>query len=112
MQMELWKSYFVGYIHPTRNFELEEYDHLLKTAGFPSDSVKRRETTMAFGGRDEFHKWLQQLLPHLHYIPKESHVSFIDQIIDTHLRQFPNALQPSGAIHIPLPVLEVEAKKE
>jgi trans-aconitate 2-methyltransferase len=111
IQKEQWKSYYEGYVHPTRNYELVEYDQLLLSANFPSNSVRMHETTMVFDGRAELYMWLQQLLPHLHYIPRDSHELFLHQVIDTLLLQLPHMQQPSGTLHIPLPVLRVATKK-
>jgi hypothetical protein len=84
---------------------------LLQGACFPSNSVGMRETTLFFKERAELREWLKQLIPQLHYIPPEFHEMFLDQYIDTLLVQFPHPEQSSGAIPVPLPVLEVIARK-
>ena len=106
-----WKDYFKDYVHPARPYDTEEYNQLLSAANFTPLLVRMRETTMVFDGREQLLKWLQPLLPHLQWIPTNDHRALIDDIIDTLLSQHPQALHNSGAIHIPLPVLEVKAQK-
>jgi trans-aconitate 2-methyltransferase len=112
IENEFWKDDFVGYVHPTRNFALADYDMWLQSAQFSPHSVTMRETMMVFDGRTQLYKWLEQLLPHLKRLPASSHGLFVDQVIEALLHQLPHAVQLSGAIHIPLPVLEVNAQKD
>ena len=106
-----WSEARKKYVTPCGEYNVENYTELLHQAGLKPLSLCARISPMGFANRDELLQWLLQVLV-FEPLPSEAHVPFTHEVINALLVQHPRSSHPSGAITIPMPLLEVEARKE
>lgn len=107
-----WNN-FHGTLQPIGWFRFDEnrYVELLRQANFSPRLIEMKDVLTVYDDKMQLMQWLKLLLPLDPLSPQEQE-AFIWDVIDTVLLQHPQALQPSGAIHIPQAILLVKAQKE
>lgn len=105
-----WSRYFIGFEFPYTFPGVDEYQVMLKTAGF---TVKRLELVakdMSHDGRTGLAGWIRTTwLPYTHRIPEDLRESFIEAVCSSYLDQVP--LSADGKAHVAMVLLEVDAEK-
>jgi trans-aconitate methyltransferase len=106
-----WREARQKYVKPCVEYNIENYTELLHQAKLRPVSLCTRISSMGFANRDELLQWLLQVLV-FEPLPKKAHIFFTHEVINALLAQHPSSSHPSGAINIPMPLLEVEARKQ
>ena len=108
---ERWRSYFSGFSFPYRFFSPEEYEVLLREAGFIPKRLELIPKDMTQKGREGFAGWIRTTwLPYMERIPEQKRDLFVSDLIDAYLGEFP--MDREGLVHTRMVRLEVEAVKE
>ncbi len=106
-----WRSYFSGFSFPYRFFSPEEYEVLLREAGFIPKRLELIPKDMTQKGREGFAGWIRTTwLPYMERIPEQKRDLFVSDLIDAYLGEFP--MDKEGLVHTRMVRLEVEAVKE
>ena len=106
-----WRSYFSGFSFPYRFFSPEEYEVLLREAGFIPKRLELIPKDMTQKGREGFAGWIRTTwLPYMERIPEQKRGLFVSDLIDAYLGEFP--MDKEGLVHTRMVRLEVEAVKE
>ena len=67
---------------------LESFKELLLTAGFRILSLECKERSTTFT-RQSLKDFIKTWLPHLHYLPKDYHEAFLDDIVNDYVKIYP-----------------------
>ena len=111
MTEEKWGGYFNNFSSPFGLYTPEEYMPWLSEAYLKPIRVELLDKDMAHNGREGFYGWIKSTwLPYTQRVPGNLLDEFINQAIDTYLKD--NPADEKGVIHIEMKRLEVEAKKE
>jgi trans-aconitate 2-methyltransferase len=105
-----WRDYFLTHIEPCTVYEAEQYVIYLEQVGLAPVFVSSKEDTMLFEDKNQLFQWLLQVLD-LEKLPLNFHKAFIEEMIDTLISHYPQGFKESGAVHIPMSLLEIEARK-
>lgn len=105
-----WNGYFHGFSAPYTFWDREEYLRMLVGAGFRPLRVELVPKDMVHRGREGLAAWIRTTwLPFTQRIPEERRESFIADIVDRYLEEFPP--DGEGLVHVGAVRLEVEALK-
>ena len=103
-----WKSFFANFEFPYGFYGVEEYTQWLREAGLEPHRVELISKDMVYPHREGMAGWIRTTwLPYTERLPANLHRSFIDEMIETYLRDHPAAAD--GTIHTKMVRLEVEA---
>ena len=106
-----WRCYFSGFSFPYHFFSPEEYEVLLREAGFIPKRLELIPKDMTQKGREGFAGWIRTTwLPYMERIPEQKRDLFVSDLIDAYLGEFP--MDKEGLVHTRMVRLEVEAVKE
>ena len=105
-----WNQYFEGFSFTFGFFGTEEYRIWLRTGNLMPVRVELIGKDMVHRTPEEFAGWIRSTwLPYMQQVPRELQSRFIDSLYSQYCAMYPK--DSSGAIHIGMVRLEVEAKK-
>lgn len=106
-----WRGYFKEFIFPWKFYSADEYENLLKKAGFKITRLELVPKDMIHPGKEGFKSWLRTThgLPYKALLPSDLHETFIDAVAAEYLTLYP--LDNVGSAHVLMLRLEVEAVK-
>ena len=105
-----WKQYFANFQFAYGFYGPEEYNEWLLENGFTSVRAELIPKDGVHKSREAFAGWFRTTwIPWTNRVPDNLRSIFIDQVVDTYLQQHP--ADASGAVHVPMMRLEVEAQK-
>jgi trans-aconitate methyltransferase len=107
---ERWRPYFTGFSLPLTFYSPEEYEVLLRAAGFIPKRLELIHKDMTQKGREDYAGWIRTTWLWLtDRIPEHEREIFVSELIDAYLQEFPEDAE--GLIHTRMVRLEVEAVK-
>ena len=105
-----WQRYFSDFKSPYTFPSAEEYQVLLRDAGFLPLRVGLIQKDMTQEGKDGLCGWIRTTwLPYTERIPKDRRDRFISDLAESYLEKYPP--DSAGLIHVGMVRLEVEAFK-
>ncbi len=105
-----WKPYFTNMPEKKfRYYTCEEYEMLLANAGFIHINIKKQQHSYLFRSFSDLCLWLTPLLPMQKRLPVEKRETFISDIANEVLKDFPPHLD--GTITVKIEDLVIEASK-
>ena len=105
-----WGQYFTGFEFPFTFLGVDDYQVLLKEAGFSINRVELIPKDMTHDGKSGLEGWIRTTwLPYTGRIPKEQRDEFIAEVSSNYLDKVP--LTADGKVHVAMVMIEVEAKK-
>lgn len=105
-----WKDYFKDFSFPYGFYGDNEYNEWLTEAGFIIDNVQLIPKDMQHNGKDGLAGWFRSTwLPYLERIPQEQVEEFINEVLESYLKNFP--IDSNGKTHVKMMRLQVEAHK-
>ncbi|HVN49099.1 MAG TPA: SAM-dependent methyltransferase, partial [Bacteroidota bacterium] len=105
-----WKQYFEHFHFAYGFYGPEEYHRWLSDIGFTSIRAELITKDGVHKSREAFAGWFRTTwIPWTNRVPDNLRSIFIDQVVDTYLQQHPT--DASGAVHVQMMRLEVEAQK-
>ncbi len=107
MNDDNWRRFFEGFTFPYGFYGTTEYRVWLREAGLKSKRVELIAKDMKLN-KERLAGWIRTTwLPYTQKIPKALQETFITNIINRYVEKHP--ADPSGAVHIAMVRLEVEA---
>lgn len=106
-----WQSYFKSFQSTFRFEDLQEYIKYFENAGFSIVHAKNVPSVDPFVNREEAINWFRGTWPHIHYLPKELHKAFLNDMIDCYIRKRPTACSNDGVIYFYWGHYEIIAQK-
>jgi trans-aconitate methyltransferase len=108
MNRPAWRAYFRGFTKQGMVYRADEYEMLLRNAGFTPSRVEFVTEDVTHPGIDAlkgcaratWHRYTSR-------IPAELHDAFLDEVVQRFIEQYPP--DRSGQIHVRMNILEVEA---
>jgi trans-aconitate methyltransferase len=105
-----WAQYFTGFEFPFTFLGVDDYQVLLKEAGFSINRVELIPKDMTHDGKSGLEGWIRTTwLPYTEQIPKEMRDDFIEEVCSKYLDNVP--LEADGKAHVAMVMIEVEAEK-
>ena len=105
-----WNHYFNNFSFPYTFYSEEEYVQMLNTVGLKPKRVELLPKIMTHRGKEGMMGWIRTTwLPFTERIPEDQRDNFIDDVVDSYLKQHP--IDDDGLIRIKMMRLEVEAVK-
>ncbi|MDD5227501.1 MAG: methyltransferase domain-containing protein [Methylococcales bacterium] len=105
-----WVHHFTEFKFPFTFMEVEDYQVLLKEAGFSTIRVELLPKDMTHDGKSGLAGWIRTTwLPYTQRIPKEQQEEFIEEVVTKYLDKVP--LSSDGKAHVAMVMIEVEAEK-
>lgn len=105
-----WAQYFTEFVFPFTFMGVDEYQVLLKDAGFSATRVELIPKDMMHDGKSGLEGWIRTTwLPYTERIPKEMRDEFIEEVSSKYLDKVP--LAADGKAHVAMVMIEVEAEK-
>ncbi|MDP1771414.1 MAG: methyltransferase domain-containing protein [Methylobacter sp.] len=105
-----WAQYFTGFEFPFTFLGVDDYQVLLKEAGFSIIRVELIPKDMTHDGKSGLEGWIRTTwLPYTERIPKEMRDDFIEEVSANYLAKVP--LGTDGNAHVAMVMIEVEAEK-
>jgi trans-aconitate 2-methyltransferase len=110
MGSDRWRPFFTNFRFPWSFFSVEQYNHLLKQAGFIPRDVKLIGKTMSHEGAIGLRAWMKSTwLPFTERVPSGEVDGFLSAITDLYCRRFP--ADESDTVHTQMYRLQVIAEK-
>jgi len=104
------KPFFKNFTFPYGFYEPEEYTIWLREAGFKPERAELFPKDMKLQGKEDLVGWIRTVwLPFTERVPANLRDSFISEIADRYVAAYP--LDETGAVHIKMMRLEVQATK-
>jgi trans-aconitate methyltransferase len=105
-----WAQYFTEFEFPFTFLGVDDYQVLLKDAGFSIKRVELIPKDMTHDGKSGLEGWIRTTwLPYTERIPKEKREAFIEEVCAKYLDKVP--LAADGKAHVAMVMIEVEAEK-
>ena len=105
-----WAAYFSDFRFPYGFYGPKTYSQWLADAGFKTVRVELVEKDMRHQGKQGLAGWIRSTwLPYLERVPPHSKDLFIEDIVESYLKDHP--LDHDGTAHVRMMRLEVEAVK-
>ena len=105
-----WAQYFTEFEFPFTFQGDDDYQVLLKEAGFSITRVELIPKDMTHDGKSGLDGWIRTTwLPYTERIPKEKREVFIEEVSSKYLDKVP--LDADGKAHVSMVMIEVEAEK-
>ena len=105
-----WAQYFTEFEFPFTFQGDDDYQVLLKEAGFSITRVELIPKDMTHDGKSGMDGWIRTTwLPYTERIPKEKRDVFIEEVSSKYLDKVP--LEADGKAHVSMVMIEVEAEK-
>lgn len=105
-----WAHHFTDLTFPYTFLGVEDYEVLLREAGFSARRAELIPKDMTHAGRAGLAGWIRTTwLPYTGRIPTEQRDEFIEEVCSTYLGRVP--LGPDGLAHVAMVMIEVEAVK-
>ncbi|MFA6164804.1 MAG: methyltransferase domain-containing protein [Methylobacter sp.] len=105
-----WAQYFTEFEFPFTFQGDDDYQVLLKEAGFSITRVELIPKDMTHDGKSGLNGWIRTTwLPYTERIPKEMREVFIEEVSSKYLDKVP--LEADGKAHVSMVMIEVEAEK-
>ncbi len=105
-----WAHYFTEFEFPFTFMGIDDYQVLLKEAGFSIIRVELLPKDMTHDGKLGLAGWIRTTwLPYTQRIPKEQQEEFIEEVVTKYLAKV--ALTSDGKAHVAMVMIEVEAEK-
>ncbi|UCD80821.1 MAG: methyltransferase domain-containing protein [Desulfobacterales bacterium] len=105
-----WAAYFSEFSFPYGFYGPQTYSQWLVDAGLKVVRVELIEKDMRHQGKEGFAGWIRSTwLPYLERVPPHTKELFIDDIVESYLKDRP--LDDDGTVHVRMKRLEVEAVK-
>lgn len=105
-----WKSYFESFTFPYHFYSVENYESWLNSAGFEPERIEYINKDMQHEGKHGLMGWFRTTwMPYINQLPKQKRESFINNVVDNYLNEFP--VDNFGNTHVKMVRLEVEAIK-
>lgn len=106
-----WNAYFQDFEFPYCFMGVEEYEAMLREAGFQIKRVELISKDAIHANKEKFKGWIRTTwLPYTERVPENQREQFIELIAAKYLEIKPADAQ--GQVHVPMVRLEVEAEKE
>ena len=109
VDMDEWKGYFEGYVHPRKHFTPEEYRSLLDRTGFKSIEITVNRRQHFFENKRALIDWFKAFSPLLDRIPDAKRDNFLTDFANLYTQYFP--IEPDGRIPFVQDELFVRAVK-
>jgi trans-aconitate methyltransferase len=111
LEEEKWSSYFRNFVFTYGFYGSEEYEKLLKKAGFLIERLEMSSKDMALEGERGLFDWISSTWhPYTQQIPEEKREDFIAKLVTLFVSKYPP--DSKGCIHVRMMRLEVEALAE
>ncbi len=108
--LDKWEHHFTEFEFPFTFMGVEDYQVLLKEAGFSIIRVELLPKDMTHDGKSGLAGWIRTTwLPYTQRIPKEQQEEFIEEVVTKYLARVP--LTTDGKAHVAMVMIEVEAEK-
>jgi len=105
-----WAQYFTEFEFPFTFLGVDDYQALLKEAGFSINRVELIPKDMTHDGKSGLEGWIRTTwLPYTERIPTENREMFIEEVSANYLAKVP--LDAAGKAHVAMVMIEVEAEK-
>ncbi|ESS71439.1 putative methyltransferase 235L [Methyloglobulus morosus KoM1] len=105
-----WAQYFTEFEFPFTFLGVDDYQVLLKAAGFSEKRVVLIPKDMTHDGKSGLEGWIRTTwLPYTLRIPTEKREAFIEEVSSNYLGKVP--LDAEGKAHVAMVQIEVEADK-
>jgi len=105
-----WAQYFTEFEFPFTFLGVDDYQALLKEAGFSINRVELIPKDMMHDGKSGLEGWIRTTwLPYTERIPTENKEIFIEEVSASYLAKVP--LDAAGKAHVAMVMIEVEAEK-
>jgi len=105
-----WAQYFTGFEFPFTFLSVDDYQVLLKEAGFSIIRVELIPKDMTHDGKAGLEGWIRTTwLPYTERVPKEMRDDFIEEVCAKYLDKV--LLEADGKAHVAMVMIEVEAEK-
>lgn len=110
MSLPEWKPYFENFEFPYGFLGVDEYEVLLKDAGFVINRIELIPKNMEHDGKQGLKGWIRTTwLPYTERLPNEIKEKFIEKIATRYLEEVP--VKPDGKAFVAMVRIEVEAEK-
>jgi trans-aconitate 2-methyltransferase len=108
IKQDPWKKYFTNFSCPYTFCSPEEYDTWLHDTGFIKKRLELIPKDMVQKGKEGLAGWIRTTwLPYTERLPEKMKNTFIEEIINRYLKEFPADIEDQ--IHLKMKRLEVEA---
>jgi len=105
-----WAEYFQGFNFPYGFYGIDEYEKLLRNAGFEIIRNILLAKDMVHEDRAAFEGWIRTTwLPYTQRVPETKREDFIAEFTDRYLTEYP--MDNENHIHVAMVRIEIEAKK-
>ena len=105
-----WRPYFEGFEFPYGFLGIDEYEVLLKDAGFTINRVELVPKDMEHDGKSGLKGWIRTTwLPYTERVPDELREEFIEEIATKYLEEVP--VTSDGKAHVAMMRIEIEAER-
>ncbi len=105
-----WAQYFTEFEFPFTFLGVDDYQVLLRAAGFSEKRVELIPKDMVHDGKSGLKGWIRTTwLPYTLRIPTEKREAFIEEVSSNYLGKVP--LDSEGKAHMAMVQIEVEAEK-
>ena len=106
-----WRQYYCGFTSPYHFYRVEDYESWLPANGFRKRRIELIPKDMRHPGTEAFGGWLRTTwFPYTDRLPHELRETFLQEIIAGYTVNFPP--DASGAVHVKMVRLEIEADAE
>ncbi len=110
LSLQRWKPYFKGFEFPYGFLGIDEYEVLLKDAGFTINRVELVPKDMEHDGKPGLKGWIRTTwLPYTERVPNELREEFIEEIATKYLEEV--SITSDGKVHVAMVRIEIEAEK-
>jgi len=109
LNQDPWKEYVKDYKSARAKYPAQEYEKLLKEAGFSECQVETVERTHLFMNKRDFIDWYKAFSPLLEYIPQNKRNKFLEDFAECYIKHIP--LNVMGCISLTQKELFIHASK-
>lgn len=110
IRREPWRARFEDFVFPYAFYGIDDYEHWLPAAGLKARRIELVPKDMVHESVAALKGWIRTTwLPYTHRLPQQQREMFIDELVDSYLKQHP--VDSFGRTHVNMIRLEVEATK-